>query len=218
MILIIIFVTATIFIYVTQRRRYSHWQTEGIAFIKPQIPFGNLKKVAKRTRSFGIAIYELYKKTKEPFIGIYLFFTPAILIRDAEIVKSILVKDFDHFHDRGVYCDDVNDKFSATLFALPGDKWRKLRHSLTPAFTSGKLKSMFQTLLDVGIKLKNYLDPIADKNEVIDIKLISGRYVLDVLVSIFLNRVEIIPTEQSFNIVGICGIWNGNQLYRRRKR
>ncbi len=180
--MIIIFVTVTIIIFITQRRRYSHWQTEGIPFIKPQIPFGNLKKVAKRTRSFGTAIYDLYRKTKEPFVGVYLFLTPAILIRDAELVKNVLVRDFEYFHDRGVYCDDVNDKFSATLFALPGDKWRKLRQSLTPAFTSGKLKSMFQTLLDVGNKLKNHLDPIAEKGEVIEIKSVSGRYVLDVLV------------------------------------
>jgi cytochrome P450 family 6 len=178
-IIVVISVTAFYFI----RRQYTHWKIEGIPYITPSFPFGNLSKVVSKTRSFGTTIYELYKQSKEPFVGIYLFFTPAILIRDAELVKHVLVKDFEHFHDRGVYCDDVNDKMSATLFGLPGDKWRKLRQTLTPVFTSGKLKSMFQTLLDTGNKLLIHLDPIAEKNGVIEIKSMSSRYVLDVLVS-----------------------------------
>ena len=117
-------------------------------------------------------------------MGIYLFFRPAILVRDVNLIKHILVKDFQHFHDRGVYCDPIHDPFSANLFALPGEEWKKLRTKLTPAFTSGKLKNMFPTILDVGHELNNHIKPLAEAGDTIDIRVLAGRYVVDVLANV----------------------------------
>lgn len=166
------------------RKQYSYWESAGIPSLKAQIPFGNLQSVANKQRSFGTAIYDIYQQTKEPFLGIYLFFRPAILVRDAELVKNILLRDFQHFHDRGVYCDPKNDPMSAHLFALPGEAWKSLRTKLTPAFTSGKLKGMFPMLHAVGKELVSYMKPIAEKEEAIDIRDLAGRYVIDCLASV----------------------------------
>lgn len=124
MLFAIIFVT---FLYMVLKHYYSYWDREGFPNIKPAIPFGNLKSLVKKERSFGTAIYDLYNKTKEPFIGVYLFFRPALLIRDADLIRNVLVNDFQHFHDRGVYCDQKNDPMSANLFSLPGEEWKTLR-------------------------------------------------------------------------------------------
>lgn len=58
---------------------------------------------------------------------------------------------------------------AAHLFALEGNKWRNLRAKLSPAFTSGKLKGMFQTLLDCSSQLDQFLKEQNNK-EPIDIK------------------------------------------------
>jgi cytochrome P450 family 6 len=179
---IIIILLICVFIFV--KRQYSHWENVGIPSIKPKIPFGNLHSLVKRERSFGTAIYDLYKQTNEPFIGIYLFFRPAILVRDRELVKNILTKDFQHFHDRGVYCEPESDPMSANLFALPGEAWKSLRTSLTPVFTSGKLKGMYPTIHTVGEELVKLMKPLAEKNESIEIRDLAGRYVIDCLASI----------------------------------
>ena len=125
LLLTIVFVT---FLYMIIKHYYSYWEREGFPHIKAVILWGNLRAVAKKERSFGTAIYDLYNQTKEPFVGIYLFFRPALLVRDADLIKNILVNDFQHFHDRGVYCDQKNDPMSANLFSLPGQEWKDLRY------------------------------------------------------------------------------------------
>lgn len=173
------------------KKQYSHWETVGIPNLKAIFPFGNLLSVVRKENSFGIAIYEIYKQTKEPFLGIYLFFRPGILIRDPELVKNVLTTDFQHFHDRGVYCEPETDPMSATLFALPGEAWKSLRARLTPAFTSGKLKSMYPIIKNVGDELVKFMTPLADKNETIDIRDFAGRYVIDCLASIAFGQEDI---------------------------
>jgi cytochrome P450 family 6 len=106
-------------------------------------------------------------------------------VRDADLVRSILVKDFDSFDNRGVFCDEENDPTSANLFALPGMKWRNMRAKLTPVFTSGKLKSMMPTLLDVGDALIAHMKPIADSNGIVEMKDLMTCYVLNIIGSVF---------------------------------
>lgn len=178
--ILILLVVALVFI----KSQYSYWERKGIPSIQPKIPFGNLISIVKKQNSFGTAIYDLYKQTTEPFIGIYLFFRPAILVRDSVLVKHVLLNDFHYFHDRGVYCEPNSDPMSASLFSLPGEKWKNLRTQLTPAFTSGKLKGMFPIIHNVGNELVKIVEPIAEKQETIEIRYVVGRYVADCLASI----------------------------------
>jgi cytochrome P450 family 6 len=171
-------------IYLVIKYFYSYWERKGFPNIKPIIPFGSLRPLVQKKRSFGTAIYDLYTGTKEPFIGIYLFFRPALLIRDADLIKNVLVKDFNSFHDRGIYINEEKDPMSASLFALPGQKWKHMRNQLTPTFTSGKLKNMMPTIMDVGKILQDYMAPFAEKNEVVEMKDLMSRYVIDIIVSV----------------------------------
>lgn len=195
---VILLIAAFLFV----KRQYSYWETVGIPNLKATIPFGNLKSVANKERSFGTAIYDLYKQTEEPFIGIYLFFRPAVLVKDAELVKNILTRDFQYFHDRGTYSDPKNDPMSANLFSLPGEAWKSLRTNLTPAFTSGKLKGMFPMIQIVGDELVKLLKPLAETSETIEIKDITGRFVIDCLASI------------AFGQEGISSIKDPNHEFR----
>jgi cytochrome P450 family 6 len=171
-------------VYLVIKYFYSYWERQKFPYLKPVIPFGNLRLVAQNKRSFGTGIYDLYTSTKEQFVGIYLFWRPALLVRDAELVKQILVKDFASFHDRGVYVDEKNDPMSGNLFALKGEKWKKLRHQLTPTFTSGKLKNMMPTVMKVANELQDYVRPIAEKEEIVEMKDLMSRYVIDIIASV----------------------------------
>ncbi len=171
-------------LYLVLKYFYSYWERKKFPYIKPVIPFGNLRPIVQKKRSFGTAIYDLYTSTKEPFIGIYLFFRPALLVRDAELVKRILIKDFASFHDRGVYVDEENDPMSGSLFSLEGEKWKKLRQQLSPTFTSGKLKNMMPTIMKVVDELQDYVKPLAEKGETIEMKDLMSRYVIDIIASV----------------------------------
>ncbi|XP_053661963.1 cytochrome P450 6d3-like [Anopheles marshallii] len=164
---------------------YSYWDRHGIPNLRPEIPYGNLRILAEKKESFNIAVNNLYARSTDRLVGVYLFFRPALLIRDAHLAKRIMVNDFQHFHDRGVYCNEHSDPMSANLFALPGQRWKNLRGKLTPTFTSGQLRNMLPTFLDVGQKLQRYLEDLAIDNQIVNMRDIVSRYVLDVVASVF---------------------------------
>jgi len=79
--------------------------------------------------------------------------------------------------------DEELEPLSGHLFLLPGKRWRNLRVKLSPTFTSGKMKMMFQTLVDCGIELGSILEKRASNEEIIEIKDILARYSTDVISS-----------------------------------
>lgn len=159
------------------RHVYSHWDRNGFPYLPPTIPFGNLGLVVMRKASFGVCLYELYKQTTEPFVGIYMLFKPVILVRDAHLARQMLSADFGSFHDRGVYCNPKYDPLSENLFAMTGQRWKTLRAKLTPTFTSGKLRNMLPTIAVEGDRLEKYLQKHAANGDVLEMRDLMSRYV-----------------------------------------
>lgn len=51
-------------------------------------------------------------KGKDVISGFYNFAQPVFLIMDEELVKSILIKDFNNFVNRGLYCNEEGEPLS----------------------------------------------------------------------------------------------------------
>jgi cytochrome P450 len=95
-------------------------------------------------------------------VGIFFFDKPILLIRDLELVKNIMVKDFQTFKDRIISFDDKFDPlFGKTLGALKGELWYHLRTNLSPVFTSRKIKLMFNLVDTSGKELAESLEKTA---------------------------------------------------------
>lgn len=135
------FIAALTVIYLLLKKNYSFWDRYGIKSV-PNVSyiFGHFRETILQKEFIGDAVTRLYRTSNEPFVGIYTILRLILLVRDPELVQSILVKDFAHFTDRGVHCNEEYDPLSGNLFALPGQRWKNLRSKLTPTFTSGKLK------------------------------------------------------------------------------
>jgi cytochrome P450 family 6 len=176
------FVLSVIYIYF--RKSFRYWKEKKAPYIKPTFPFGNFGDLVFLRKSLGHLYAELYKKLDgEKYGGIYMFTKPQLIFRDPDIIKDVLVKDFSSFHDRGVYVNEKLEPLSANLAFLNGKSWRNLRVKLTPTFTSGKLKMMFQTLADCGQELGIILEDTARNEETIEIKDILARYSTDIISS-----------------------------------
>ncbi|XP_055588831.1 uncharacterized protein LOC129741148 [Uranotaenia lowii] len=164
-------------------RRYTFWKERDVPFLEPQFPVGNVGDTLKSTIHFAHITDNLYRRLKHhgDYAGIYFFRDPVLMVLSPEFAKTVLVKDFNYFVDRGVYSNEKDDPLSANLFFMEGHRWRKLRALLTPTFTSGRLKAMFHTILAVGEQFDRYLtDYTADKREV-EVKDLLARFTTDII-------------------------------------
>lgn len=66
---------------------------------------------------------------------------------------------------------------------MSGQKWRNLRVKLTPAFTSGKMKMMYETMYDVSVRLQHFLDKPAGNGDTIEVKEVLTCFTTDVISS-----------------------------------
>lgn len=177
-----------LFLYIHFKRRYRYWKDLGVPSIEPTFPTGNVSDFLKTSIHFSYVIQKLYMKLKQlgandDYGGIYFFGNPVFLVLSPEFAKTVLVKDFHHFMDRGIYFNGEVDVLSANIFFLRGTKWKMLREKLSPTFSSGKLKQMFFTILDVGRRLEVHLLPFAVKKENLEMRDVLGRFMTDVIAS-----------------------------------
>lgn len=165
------------------RYTYSYWSRKGVPYIEPEIPWGNFRKFTEIHQSALIEQFYHEKKGNGQFFGIYAFQNPMIVPTDLELIKNIMIKDFGHFQDRGIYFNEKHDPLSATLFSIEGQKWRQLRMKLTPTFTSGKMKFMFPTVLSVGDRFVDTIDKMIEKDGFADVEIkeLLARFTTDVI-------------------------------------
>ncbi|XP_018321415.1 probable cytochrome P450 6a13 isoform X2 [Agrilus planipennis] len=166
---------------------FRYWKSRNVYVPDPSLPFGNVKRVLFGKENFGLLVANIYNtaKAKElPYGGLYFVFKPVFVPVDNKLLKHILITDFQHFTDRLPFVENEYDPLNATLFSLTGAKWKALRTKLTPLFTTGKLKMIFQTLVDCTNNLPHVLDDSIKQKQPLDMKEISARYTTDVLGSV----------------------------------
>lgn len=81
--------------------------------------------------------------------GIFFFNRPVFVLNDPQLIKQVLIKNFDHFIDHPSFTNDGNIEpiMYNSLILLTGEKWRNMRSVLSPAFTGTKLRQMFTLIL-----------------------------------------------------------------------
>ncbi|EFN78989.1 Cytochrome P450 6a2 [Harpegnathos saltator] len=124
-------------------------------------------------------IYNSYKD--EPVIGIFARRSPILIVKDPNLIKDVLIKDFSNFADRGLTIHEKTEPLSQHLVALEPKRWRPLRTKLSPVFTSGKLKDMFPLILECSEHLEQYVEKLASKNEPVECRELTAKYTTDVI-------------------------------------
>ncbi|KAK2585576.1 hypothetical protein KPH14_010210 [Odynerus spinipes] len=158
--------------------------TKGITEVTPAPFFGNFWDCFLLKKSSADFVKDLYKESKGlPYLGFYVFDKPFILIRDPELVKHVLVKDFNVFSDRYA-SPNVHDRLGyANLFMMKNPGWKVLRSKLTPIFTSGKLKKIFELMTEVGVDLDQHLETLQleGKGKNMDVKEMCAKFTTDLI-------------------------------------
>ncbi|CAH1111481.1 unnamed protein product [Psylliodes chrysocephalus] len=178
-------VVGIIFFYIKWKQ--SYWSRRGVNYIEPDFFFGNTTAITKRKehrnkvyRSF----YHYFKSRGEKFGGVYDFLSPVLILTDQKLIKNVLQKDFSHFVNHVGYINEDADAITGNLFNLKDGKWKDIRSKLTPTFTTGKIKMMFETMTECVKGLEKLLDENAALNDPVDIKKYLLLFTSDIIASV----------------------------------
>ncbi|XP_014100065.1 probable cytochrome P450 6a13 [Bactrocera oleae] len=165
------------------RYKYQYWELLGVPQLKMNYFFGNLFRI--KTMHKTEILHEVYKefRGKAKLVGTYVFTKPIAIALDLDLVKSILIKDFNKFTDRLEQRKSTTSYITQHLFRVDGEKWRPLRTKLTPTFTSAKMKFMFPTLVNVAHQMEEAINAHLTKTPSGDIDTHDwmGRFTTDVI-------------------------------------
>ncbi|XP_045497418.1 cytochrome P450 9e2-like [Colias croceus] len=176
-------------VYIYLRQVYSKFPRYGVKQLEPVPLFGNMLPILMRKYHFIYLIDDLHKRfPNERFVGRYEFLNPVVEIKDLELIKKITIKDFEYFLDhRGFTDEKVEPLFARNLFTLKGEEWKDMRSTLSPAFTSSKIKVMVPFMEEVGNQmiraLKKRIEAAGGKPIEVDYKDLTTRYANDVIAS-----------------------------------
>lgn len=90
------------------------------------------------------------------------------------------IKDFDHFLNHNEILSNLDRVFGKTLFGMKGQLWKDMRSTLSPIFTSSKMKSMYGLLTNhVEDFLKHFETKTGNGTVDIDALEIFSRFTAD---------------------------------------
>ncbi|XP_055542010.1 probable cytochrome P450 6a17 [Wyeomyia smithii] len=163
-------------------KRYAYWKRRGVPYAEAGFPFGNLKGMRKRHLALLVQdVYVQLKDSGKKFGGMFFFINPVALILDLDFAKDVFIKDFQYFHDRGIYSNEKVDPITAHLVSMEGVKWKNLRAKLTPTFTTGKMKMMYPTVAAVAEEFRKCMLVEAESGGEVEMKEFLARFTTDVI-------------------------------------
>lgn len=100
--ILIAFVAIFLTLYYYFTLNFNFWKNRNVVAPKPIPFFGNTKDVILRKIEISNFIAKLYKKyDNEAMFGIFFGSSPNLVLRDLDLIKDVLIKDFSTFDERG---------------------------------------------------------------------------------------------------------------------
>ncbi|KAG8233063.1 hypothetical protein J437_LFUL012939 [Ladona fulva] len=160
-----------------------YWSHRGVPSISAFPIVGSILDSLLQRKFIGEIYMEMYQKLEGKRYGGFLKFTkPSIILRDPEIIKIVLEKAFPSFHDNDLALnEEIEPMFGRNLFVATGEQWKQLRSHLSPAFTTGKIRSIYPLVQEVCGNLNAYLEVNAGSE--IEMKDLCARFTTEVVSS-----------------------------------
>ncbi|XP_015791549.1 cytochrome P450 3A16 [Tetranychus urticae] len=192
------------------KKKHSYWERQGIKGPKPLFLVGTTfagvdKPIVEANRDF-------YKKFGNLY-GLYDGLQAHLVVGDPELLRHICVKDF-HIFPQGFHFPSLHEIEKSFLINLYGEKWKRIRTLLTPTFSTGKIKRMFNLMKicnkDAQLQLKN----LTKSGEAqFDPKYFWGRYNMDVIAKCcFATNLDVYSNEEDVFLRNFIEFFQGNPL------
>ena len=172
-------------------RKWQFWKNQGIKGPTPSLPAGNFGAILSMKVHLLDWLINLYHQfPEEKIVGIYSVHQPVMVVNDPELARQLLVKDFNHFVDRDteenvakLFPGETDRYWLAQMTLKTGDKWKDIRSTFSPIFTSGKMRAMMRFIDKVSESLIQEMDKNTVFEEGFELKDAMGKFSLDTLAS-----------------------------------
>lgn len=208
MLWLIFFAVFALFIYIKLWKPHQFWKERNVPHNKPWPIVGNMSRITFRQTSFAEGLLEMCEQFKNHrYFGLYQFLQPTLIVQDPDLLKQIGIKDYEYFLDhRSFVSEKLDPLFAKNLFSLKGQKWRDMRSTLSPAFTSSKMKSMFILISDCAERFTKYFlkNSEGQSHVTLEMKDLFTRFANDVIATCAFG-VEVDSLEQRTNAFYVNG-------------
>ena len=167
--------SVAVYKYVT--KNFDKWEKLGIPYEEGHFPYGSFNIGVISNMYKHLPEYHLKHCASSPYFGWFMFGQPVLNITDPEILRSILVKDFNSFVERSSYDGDFfknggkYDKlWGKQLTGLRGEEWKHVRATFSPIFTSGKMKGMLEFIKMTSDNMVEKFDESANCTDDVSLK------------------------------------------------
>lgn len=171
--------------YLWIKNIFTHWERHGFPYVPAKFPLGSTADVG-RTEHMSAFLKREYDnfKDKTPVFGIFHMLRPTLVLTEPELIKEILVKNFDNFHSHGIKINEKADPLNGNLFFKSGHEWKEMRAKLSPTFTSGRMKMMFPMVSDIADRMIDYLNDIVESDDTHEMKEIYSSFTTEVIANV----------------------------------
>ncbi|XP_069132752.1 cytochrome P450 3A2-like [Argopecten irradians] len=162
-------------------RDFWTFRQMGVPGPTPRPIVGNLLQLAsKGFRAFDLSAIKKYGKV----FGHFDMLSPNLVVADKEMLKEILVTQFNNFIDKRAF-DGYNGDLDHGLTVNRGQHWKRNRSIVTPAFSSSKIRQMAPLLQDACNTLERSFRKAVRKSEdgQVEMARLFRGYTMDVISS-----------------------------------
>nr|ALD15926.1 cytochrome P450 [Dendroctonus armandi] len=181
--MLLIICAAVLALYCLLVQPYNYWKLRSVKQSNPWPLFGDSWRTLFRVMDVAEVVSFYYNSMPNVrYYGIYQFFKPKLVISDPELIRRVTVKDFDHFVDHVAQTNPKSDPlFSKNILNLKGDEWRKMRSTLSAAFTGSKMKIIFGLVSDAAKDFVDYHENQQSQVNEVEMKDAFSRFATDVI-------------------------------------
>lgn len=152
--------------------KQNYWRKLNVKYFQPVPLFGNITKSMLLLNSFHETYHKMYEAMDDDqYAGFYDMNIPTLMVKDLQLISAILMTDFKHFQNRGRPILFSRNKklnpLSLSVVTSKDERWKFLRQSISPFFTSGKIKHMYEKIVCISDTVDHYLElKMNDQNSV----------------------------------------------------
>lgn len=141
-------------------------------------------------------------------MGVFDLGTPVLLIRDPELIKRVMVTDFEHFQNHNFIVNESMDVlFGHSLFQMKDKMWRDMRSALSPVFTGSKMKIIVDSVVGVAKNTTQFAENQISSEGVLEMEMkeFFSRFTADVMAE-YSYGIEVNSHENPLNEFYLAGM------------